>query len=62
MHGRYVEPGYLALTVTKVLPTCSLKPEILNSFENDNIMEGAFYIWPMTRLALLKHLRPVTNS
>lgn len=61
MHGRPVEPGYLAVSVSKLLPTCSLTPAIADNFEDDKIMEGAFFIWPKARLALPSQLRPVIN-
>lgn len=62
VHGRAVQSGYLAVNVTSTLQGCTLSPIVGNHFEEGIIMEGGFYVWPMTRLALPSQLRPVTNT
>jgi hypothetical protein len=61
VHSMAVPPGCLAVNVSRVLPECTLSPALGNSFEEAVIREGGLYIWPMTRLALPSHLRPITK-
>lgn len=62
--GCAVPPGYLAVNVTTVLRGCTLLPTMENPVgkELEVIKEAGNYIWPMTRLALPSHLRPVSST
>ena len=61
VHGRVVQPGYLAVNVTTVLPGCNLSPVLAKHFEEGTIVKNSFSIWPMIRLALPSQLNPVTT-
>ena len=62
--GCAVPPGCLAVNVTAVLMGCTLLPTMENHVgkELEVIKEAGNYIWPMTRLALPSHLRPVSGT